>query len=73
MSARLTVIVRPMSYTPGVRSRFLPRDSWLLIARTESVGLAMKNVDSGIERPGVGPSSHDAPEELTRAAGTKTW
>ena len=40
--------------------------------RTESVGLATKNFDSGIDRPGVAPLSHEAPDELVVAEGTKT-
>ena len=72
VSARLTLIVLPTSYTPGVRSRFMPRESWLLMTWTESEGLATKNCDSGIDRPGVGPFSHETPEELVVASGTNT-
>jgi hypothetical protein len=38
--ARLTLIERAMSYTPGVSSRCLPCASWLLIRCTESPGFA---------------------------------
>jgi len=48
------------------------RSSCWLIVRTESVGLATKNFDSGIDRPGVAPLSHEAPDELVLAVGTKT-
>jgi hypothetical protein len=62
VSAFLIVIVLLTSYTPGVNSRFMPRASWLLMAATESDGLAMKNFDNGIARPGVGPFSQVVPE-----------
>ena len=58
MSARLTLMLRAMSYTPGVSSRCLPRASWLLIACTESDGLATKKSLIGRVRPGVRPSAH---------------
>jgi hypothetical protein len=32
----------------------------------------MMNSESGIDRPGVGPSDHVVPEESVRGAGTKT-
>ena len=63
---------RSMLYTPGVRIRFLPRASWLLIVATESDGVAMKKSERGIERPGVGAFSQVGPAEFVRAAGMKT-
>ena len=37
---RLTTMDRSTSYTPGVKIRFLPRASWLLMVATESAGRA---------------------------------
>src|SRR5262245_13915467 len=72
VSGRFTLIVLSTSYTPGVKIRFLPLDSALLIDWMLSVGLAMKKSSIGIEWPGVGPFAHVVPRESTRAAGTKT-
>ena len=58
---------------PGLRMRFLPLDSWLLIVCTESLGRAMKNRLIGIEAPGVRPAAHVVPEALRCTAGTNTW
>src|SRR6516162_10060170 len=73
VSARLTLIGESTLYTPGVSSTLRPRDSALLIAATESDGVAMKNRDSGIEVPGVCPLAHVVPAELVWADGTKTF
>ena len=67
-----TLIVLSIAYTPGVNSRFLPLFSCLLMVCTESPGLATKNLDSRMPRPGVGPFAHDAPVELVRGDGTNT-
>src|ERR1700694_601194 len=57
---------------PGVRMRFLPRFSTLLIVSAESPGFAMKNLLIGIDFPAAGPLPHDVPEEFRRAAGANT-
>ena len=49
---------------PGVKIRFWPRASTLLIACASSLGLAMKNSSMGIDVPGVGPPLHVVPMEL---------
>jgi hypothetical protein len=69
---RLTSMLRAMSYTPGVSSRFLPRASWELMACTESPGLATKKSLSGMVRPAVRSVDHEVPLELCCAAGTRT-
>src|SRR5450759_17799 len=57
---------------PGVKIRFWPSASALLIAWALSEGLAIKKVAIGIEWPGVWPPVHVAPEELNWTSGTKT-
>src|ERR1035437_2353309 len=57
---------------PGVKIRFSPGASALLIAWTLSEGLAIKKFAIGIEWPGVWPPLHVVPEELNWTSGTKT-
>ncbi len=71
--ARLTSMLRAMSYTPGVSSRFLPRASCWLMTCAESDGLATKKSPIGSVRPGVMPPAHVTPRVPFRAAGTRTW
>ena len=72
VSGRFTLIVWSIEYTPGVKRRFCPRASALLISWTLSDGFAMKKSSIGIEWPAVGAVAHEAPVEFTRASGTKT-
>src|SRR3954454_23431868 len=57
---------------PGVKSRFLPRESARLISLTPSAGLAMKKSEMGMDRPGVGPAAHVVPRLRACASGTNT-
>jgi hypothetical protein len=57
---------------PGVKSRFWPWASALLIFCTLSVGLATKKSVIGIEEPGAEPLPQVVPEEFLCNAGTKT-
>src|SRR5690242_9248859 len=57
---------------PGVKIRFWPCASALLIACTLSLGFATKNRSIGIDVPAAGPLAHVVPDESWRTAGTKT-
>jgi hypothetical protein len=57
---------------PGVKIRFSPLESALLISRASSVGFATKNWSIGIDVPAVGPPAQVVPAEFRRSAGTNT-
>jgi hypothetical protein len=57
---------------PGVKSRFWPWASALLIFCTLSVGLATKKSSMEMEEPATGPAPQVVPMELRCTEGTNT-